>query len=294
MVHLPALAGRMEVELTDFEIGSEVPLLVNYMPSCRYLMEEFCYAGGIPALLRELSGLLRPAGTVHRGDISDYWADSKCFDRDVIHEFGNPLKPAAGIWVLRGSLAPNGAIIKPSAADPALLHHEGQACVFEDTEDMKAAIDDPDLPVTAESVLVLKGCGPRGYPGMPEVGNMPLPKRLAQEGVRDMVRVSDARMSGPTFGTFVLHVSPESEAGGPLSLVAAGDTVRLDANAGRLDLLVPESELARRRDKWRPRLPDYGRGYTRLCIDHVMQADWGADLDLLVGKDIRPVQRESH
>ena len=296
VVHPLALAGRMEVELAldDFEIGPEVPLLVNCMPSGRHLMEDFCYAGGIPALPRELSGLLRPAGTVLGNDISDHWADSECFNREVVHEFGGPLKPAAGIGVLRGSLAPNRAIIKPSAADPALLRHEGQACVFEDIEDMTAKIDDPDLPVTAESVLVLKGCGPRGYPGMPEVGNMPLPKRLAQEGVRDMVRASDARMSGTAFGTVVLHVSPESEEGGPLSLVSTGDTVRLDATAGRLDPLVPEGELARIKDDWKPRLPDQGRGYARLCIDHVMQADRGADLDFLVGKDTRAVRRESH
>ncbi|MCE2522501.1 MAG: dihydroxy-acid dehydratase [Rhodobacteraceae bacterium] len=296
VVHLLALAGRMEVplELNDFEIGSEVPLLVNCMPSGKYLMEDFCYAGGVPALLREISDLLRPAGTVLGGDISDYWADSECFNREVIHEFGRPLKPAAGIRVLRGSLAPDGAIIKPSAANPALLHHEGTACVFEDIEEMRARIDDPNLQVTPDSILVLKGCGPRGYPGMPEVGNMPIPKRLAEQGVRDMVRISDARMSGTAFGTVVLHVSPESEAGGPLSLVRNGDIVRLDAAAGRLDLLVPDAQLAERRENWKPRLPDYGRGYARLYIDHVLQADKGADLDFLVGKDTRPVRRESH
>ena len=296
VIHLLALAGRMEVDLCldDFEIGSKVPLLVNCMPSGRYLMEDFCYAGGIPALLSEISQLIRPARTVLGGDISDYWADAECFDRDVIHEFHNPLKPAAGIRVLRGSLAPDGAIIKPSAADPSLLVHEGPAFVFENIEELKAKIDEPDLPVTPDTVLVLKGCGPKGYPGMAEVGNMPIPRRLAKEGVRDMVRVSDARMSGTAFGAVVLHVSPESEAGGPLSLVATGDIVRLDTNNGLLHLQVPERELAQRRRDWQPQLPSYKRGYARLYIDHVLQADKGADLDFLVGKDTRPVRRESH
>ena len=296
VVHLLALAGRMEVELSldDFELGSDVPLLVNCMPSGRYLMEDFCYAGGIPALLREISPLLRSAKTVLGGDISEYWAAAECFSREVISEFGNPLRPAAGIRVLRGSLAPRGAIIKPSAATPELLVHEGPACVFEDIEDMKAKIDDPELPVTPNSVLLLKGCGPRGYPGMPEVGNMPIPKRLAEQGVRDMVRVSDARMSGTAFGTVVLHVCPEAEAGGPLALAANGDMVRLDAGKGQLDLLVPEDELAKRRGKRKSKLPDYERGYARLYIEHVLQADKGADLDFLVGKDTRPVMRESH
>ena len=296
VIHLLALAGRMEVDLCldDFGIGSEVPLLVNCMPSGRYLMEDFCYAGGIPALLSEISQLMRPAQTVLGGDISDYWADAECFNRDVIHEFDHPLRPAAGIKVLRGSLAPDGAIIKPSAADPSLLAHEGPAFVFENIEELKARIDDPDLPVTPDTVLVLKGCGPKGYPGMAEVGNMPIPRRLAREGVRDMVRVSDARMSGTAFGTVVLHVSPESEAGGPLSLAATGDIVKLDTNNGLLDLLVPERELAQRRKDWQPQLPNYDRGYARLYIDHVLQAHRGADLDFLVGKDTRPVQRESH
>ena len=296
VIHLLALAGRMEVELCldDFGIGSEVPLLVNCMPSGKYLMEDFCYAGGIPALLSEIAHLMRPAPTVLGGDISDYWADAECFNRDVIHEFANPLRPAAGIKVLRGSLAPDGAIIKPSAADPSLLVHEGPAFVFENIEELKAGIDDPDLPVTPDTILVLKGCGPKGYPGMAEVGNMPIPRRLAKEGVRDMVRVSDARMSGTAFGTVVLHVSPESEAGGPLSLVATGDTVKLDATNGLLELLVPERELAQRRKDRQPQLPEYGRGYARLYIEHVLQAHRGADLDFLVGKDTRPVRRESH
>ena len=296
VVHLLAVAGRVGVELSldDFEIGSEMPLLVNCMPSGQYLMEDFCYAGGIPAVLAELAPYLRPAKTVMGGDIGDYAKGAECFNRDVISSFDEPLKRAAGIRVLRGSLAPDGAIIKPSAATPELLVHQAPAYVFENIEEMKAKVDSPDLPVDPNTVLVLKGCGPKGYPGMPEVGNMPIPKRLAQEGIRDMVRVSDARMSGTAFGTVVLHVTPESEAGGPLSLVATGDIVRLDAKAGTLDLLVPDEELEARRAAWNPAELRYSRGYAKLYTDHVLQADQGADFDFLVGKDTRPVTRESH
>ena len=296
VVHLLAIAGRAGVELSldDFEIGADMPLLVNCMPSGKYLMEDFCYAGGVPAVLAELGSNLRPAQTVLGGDISKYCEGAECFNRDVISAFGEPLKPKAGIRVLRGSLAPDGAIIKPSAATPDLLRHKGRACVFENVEDMKAKIDDPDLPVDPATVLVLKGCGPKGYPGMPEVGNMPIPKRLAEQGVRDMVRISDARMSGTAYGTVVLHVTPESEAGGPLSLVETGDEIGLDAAAGTLDLLVSDADMAARRAAWRPQPPRYERGYARLYFDHVLQADRGADMDFLVGKDTRPVTRESH
>jgi dihydroxy-acid dehydratase len=298
VLHLLALAGRVGVELTlaDIERGADVPLLVNCMPSGRYLMEDFCYAGGMPAVLRELveAGLMAPARTILGGDIAAYAEGADCFDRDVIRPFAEPLKPAAGLRVLRGSLAPEGAIVKPSAATDALLEHEGPAHVFETIEDMKANIDHDDLPVTPETVLVLKGCGPKGYPGMPEVGNMPIPAKLVRQGVRDMIRVSDARMSGTAFGTVVLHVAPESEAGGPLALVRTGDRIRLSVAEGRLDLLVDEAELARRRAAWAPAPPRYERGYARLYVDHVLQADRGADLDFLVGKDTRPVTRESH
>jgi len=298
VLHLLALAGRVGVELTlaDIERGADVPLLVNCMPSGRYLMEDFCYAGGMPAVLRELveAGLVSPARTILGGDIAAYAEGADCFDRDVIRPFAEPLKPAAGLRVLRGSLAPEGAIVKPSAATDALLEHEGPAHVFETIEDMKANIDRDDLPVTPETVLVLKGCGPKGYPGMPEVGNMPIPAKLVRQGVRDMIRVSDARMSGTAFGTVVLHVAPESEAGGPLALVRTGDRIRLSVAEGRLDLLVDEAELARRRAAWAPAPPRYERGYARLYVDHVLQADRGADLDFLVGKDTRPVTRESH
>ncbi|MEX0969376.1 MAG: IlvD/Edd family dehydratase [Paracoccaceae bacterium] len=296
VVHLLALAGRAGVELTlkDFEIASDIPLLVNCMPSGKYLMEDFCYAGGVPAVLAELRDHLRKAKTVLGGDISAYAEGAECFNRDVIYPFDAPLKPAAGLRVLRGNLAPDGAIIKPSAASENLLKHEGRAHVFENIEDMKATIDNPDLDVDENSILVLKGCGPKGYPGMPEVGNMPIPRKLVEKGVRDMIRISDARMSGTAYGTVVLHVAPEAQAGGPLALVKTGDSIRLDARAGVLELLVDEAELATRRAAWQPDAPHYTRGYAKLYIDHVLQADKGADLDFLVGKDTRLVTRESH
>ncbi len=296
VVHLLALAGRVGVDLSlkDFEIGSEIPLLVNCMPSGKYLMEDFCYAGGMPVVLKELGARLRPARTVLGGDIQTYAEGAECFNRDVIRPFDDPVKPAAGLRVLTGNLAPNGAIVKPSAATDALLEHEGEAYVFESIEDLKANIDRDDLPVTPETILVLKGCGPKGYPGMPEVGNMPIPARLVRQGVRDMIRVSDARMSGTAFGTVILHVSPEAQAGGPLALVKTGDRIRVSASKGELELLVDAAELETRRAAWQPEPPHYTRGYARLYIDHVLQADAGADLDFLVGKDTRLVTRESH
>ncbi len=298
VIHLLALAGRVGVDLGlgDFEIGSGIPLLVNCMPSGKYLMEDFCYAGGMPVVLGELrqAGHLRPARTVLGSDISAFSDGAECFNREVIHSFADPLKPAAGIRVLRGNLAPDGAIVKPSAATPELLEHEGPAHVFESIEDMKANIDREDLPVTPETILVLKGCGPRGYPGMPEVGNMPIPRKLVQQGLRDMIRISDARMSGTAFGTVILHVAPEAQAGGTLALVRTGDRIRVSAGEGVLELLVDASELERRRQAWQPDPPRYDRGYAKLYVDHVLQADRGADLDFLTGKDTRPVTRESH
>lgn len=296
VVHLLAIAGRAEIDLqlNDFEIASDIPLLVNCMPSGKYLMEDFCYAGGMPVVLNQLAPHLRPANTVMGCDISEYGRDAECFNTDVIRTLEEPLKPAAGLRVLRGNLAPQGAIIKPSAASDHLLKHEAEAYVFENIEDLKANIDREDLPVDENTILVLKGCGPQGYPGMPEVGNMPIPRKLVEQGVRDMVRVSDARMSGTAFGTVVLHVSPEAIAGGTLALVKTGDRIRLDATSGELNLLVDEAELEARRAQWLPEPPNYQRGYAKLYIDHVMQADRGADLDFLVGKDTRPVTRESH
>ncbi|OUS05011.1 dihydroxy-acid dehydratase [Rhodobacterales bacterium 52_120_T64] len=296
VVHLLALAGRAEIDLTlkDFEIGGEIPLLVNCMPSGKYLMEDFCYAGGVPAVLAQLHDKLRPAHTVMGKDISSYFDGAEIYNDDVIRPIDNPVRLAAGLRVLRGNLAPGGAIIKPSAASEHLLEHEGTAYVFENIEDMKANIDRPDLPVDENTILVLKGCGPKGYPGMPEVGNMPIPQVLVEKGVRDMVRVSDGRMSGTAFGTVVLHVTPESNAGGTLGLVKTGDRIQLSAKNGVLALLVSEAELEERRKTWLPEESVYSRGYAKLYIDHVLQADRGADLDFLVGKDTRLVTRESH
>jgi len=298
VVHLLALAGRVgvDLDLRDFEIGSEIPLLVNCMPSGKYLMEDFCYAGGMPVVLKALheKAHLRSAKTVLGGDITAYAEGAECFNDDVIRSFEAPVKPAAGLRVLRGNLAPNGAIIKPSAASDHLLEHEGEAYVFESIEDMKANIDREDLPVTPDTILVLKGCGPKGYPGMPEVGNMPIPRKLVTQGVKDMIRVSDARMSGTAFGTVILHVSPEAQAGGPLALVQTGDRIRVSASGGVLELMISAEEMERRSKAWEPDAPHYTRGYAKLYVDHVLQADKGADLDFLVGKDTRPVTRESH
>ena len=296
VVHLLAIAGRVGVELSldDIDLGKHVPLLVNCMPSGSYLMEDFCYAGGIPAVLAEISHLLKPVKTVLGSDLEDYYRDAKCWNRDVIFSFKNPIKRDAGLTVLRGTLAPEGAVIKPSAATPELLEHRGSAYVFENVEDMKANINNEDLPVTKDTILVLKGCGPKGYPGMAEVGNMPIPAKLVKEGLRDMVRISDARMSGTAYGTVVLHVAPEAAAGGVLALVKTGDEIVLSAKDGRLDLLVDEKELLARSAYMSTPLPDYERGYIKLYIDHVLGADKGADLDFLVGNDTRVPQRESH
>ena len=296
VVHLLAIAGRVGVELNldDIDLGKHVPLLVNCMPSGSYLMEDFCYAGGVPAVLAEISHLLKPVKTVLGSGLDEYYKDAECWNRDVIFSFKDPIKKDAGLTVLRGSLAPKGAIIKPSAATSELLEHRGPAYVFDSVEDMKANINNEDLPVTKDTILVLKGCGPKGYPGMAEVGNMPIPAKLVKQGLRDMVRISDARMSGTAFGTVVLHVAPEAAAGGVLALVKTGDEIVLSAKEGKLDLLVEEEELSARRAYMSTPLPDYQRGYIKLYIDHVLGAERGADLDFLVGNDTRTPQRESH
>ena len=296
VIHLLAIAGRVGVELNldDIDLGKHVPLLVNCMPSGSYLMEDFCYAGGVPAVLAEIAHLLKPVKTVLGSGLDEYYKDVACWNRDVIFSFKDPVKKDAGLTVLRGSLAPKGAIIKPSAATSELLEHRGPAYVFESVEDMKANINNEDLPVTKDTILVLKGCGPKGYPGMAEVGNMPIPAKLVKQGLRDMVRISDARMSGTAFGTVVLHVAPEAAAGGVLALVKTGDEIVLSAKEGKLDLLVEEEELSARRAYMSTPLPDYQRGYIKLYIDHVLGAERGADLDFLVGKDTRIPQRESH
>jgi len=298
VIHLLAIAVRVGVPLTldDIDrIGSRLPLLVDIEPAGSRLMEDFFEAGGLPALLRELESVLHvDAMTVSGVPISASWAGCRTSDPTMIRSLDDPLIPEAGIAVLRGNLCPNGAVVKPSAASPELLVHTGPAFVFDSIEEFKESVDDPDLPVTADTVLVLRGCGPRGYPGMPEVGNMPLPAKLLRDGVRDMVRISDARMSGTAFGTTVLHVAPESAAGGPLADVRTGDLITLDVPARALTLHVDDDELARRRGERTPQPPIATRGWTRLYVDHVLQADEGCDLDFLVGSSGSEVTRESH
>ncbi len=298
VVHLLAIAGRVGVPLAleDFDrLGHDVPLLVDLQPSGRFLMEDFYYAGGVPAVVRELGDLLhRDALTVSGATIGEATCDAPCWNREVIRPLAEPLKTHAGIAVLRGNLAPDGAVIKPSAATPSLLTHRGRAVVFETIEDFKARIDDPDLDVDESCVMVLQGAGPRGYPGMPETGNLPLPPKLLAKGVTDMVRISDARMSGTAYGTVVLHTSPESAVGGPLALVRDGDLIELDVPNRRLDLAVNEAELERRRAAWRAAPPAFERGYAKLYTEHVLGADRGADFDFLVGRSGSAVAREMH
>ena len=300
VVHLLALAGRLGIPLSldDFDrIGREVPLLVNLMPSGKFLMEDFCYAGGCPAVMNEMGDLFRRDAITVTGHTQGQIADAaQTWNREVIGSVETPIGPSSGVWVLKGNLCPDGAILKPSAASPELLTHRGRAVVFESIEDYHARIDLPELEVDETSVLVLKGCGPRGYPGMPEVGNMGLPQKLLQQGVRDMVRISDARMSGTAYGTVILHVAPESDAGGPLALVMEGDEIAFDGPNRSLSLLVDDTELARRRVAWEAaRQPSgYTRGWYKLYIDTVLQADSGADLNFLVGKSSAEVTRESH
>jgi len=300
VIHLIAIARRIGVDLTlnDWDrVGRGVHCLANLMPSGKYLMEDFYYAGGLPAVLRELgeAGLLhKDALTVNGRTLWDNNRDAPCWNRDVIHGLKRPFKKNTGIAVLRGNLCPDGAIIKPSAATPRLLKHRGRAVVFESIEDFHARIDDPALDIDASCVIVLKNCGPKGYPGMAEVGNMPLPPKLLKKGVTDMVRISDARMSGTAYGTVVLHVAPEAAAGGPLALVENGDQIELDVAKRRLQLLVPDRILARRRAKWRRPKAPLQRGYWKLYFDHVLQAHEGADLDFLAGRSGAFVPRDNH
>jgi dihydroxy-acid dehydratase len=298
VVHLLAIAGRVgiDVKLEDWDrLGKDVPTIVNLMPSGEYLMEDFCYAGGVPAAMKEISDLLHlDALTVTGKTLGENIAGIENFNPDVIRKKSKALIKSGGIAVLKGNLAPNGAIIKPSAATPALMKHRGRAVVFETIEDMKARIDDPKLDVDENCVLVLKNCGPKGYPGMAEVGNMPLPAKVLKKGVRDMVRISDARMSGTAFGTVVLHAAPEAAAGGPIALVKNGDMIVLDVAKRTLRLEVSDAELAKRKAAWRAPKPAMGSGYQKLYIDHVLQADRGADLDFLVGCRGAAVPRESH
>ena len=300
VVHLLVIAGRLGIDLTleDFDaIGSRVPLLVNLQPAGRYLMDDFQRAGGFLSVLSQVKDLLDPTAlTVTGRPLVDFLDDQKIWDDDVIATRNSPLVAEAGVVVLRGNLAPDGAVIKPAAASANLLQHRGRALVFDSIEDMHARIDDPSLNVDENSVLVLRGCGPRGYPGMPEVANMPIPKKLLSQGVRDMVRVCDGRMSGTAYGTVVLHVAPEAAANGPLGLVQTGDFIALDVAKRSLTLEVDEKELAKRRpskamtDAFAKPL----RGWERLYVDHVQQANTGADLDFLQGSSGDQVSRESH
>ena len=298
VVHLLAIAGRIGVELKleDWEKGSEVPCLVNLQPSGEFLMEDFHYAGGLPAVLRELGQgqlLHRDALTVNGKTIWDNVSQAECFDRKVIFPLGEPFKAKAGIAVLKGNLAPDGAVIKPSAATAALLQHRGRAVVFESVEDLHARINDENLDIDASCVMVLKGAGPKGYPGFAEVGNMPLPTKVLKQGITDMVRISDGRMSGTAYGAVVLHVAPEAAAGGTLALVRNGDMIELDVAGRRLHLDVDDAELARRRAEWKaPQAPR--RGWYKLYVNSVQQANLGADLDFLVGSSGAEVPRDSH
>jgi L-arabonate dehydrase len=303
-IHLKAIAGRIgvQLELDDWtRVGRGTPTLVDLQPSGRYLMEEFYYAGGLPAVLKRLgeAGLLPhpDALTANGQSLWDNNKEAPIYNDEVIRPLDKPLLADGGLCIVRGNLAPNGAVLKPSAATPALLKHRGRAVVFENFDDYKARIGDPDLDVTADSVLVMKNCGPKGYPGMAEVGNMGLPPKLLAQGVTDMVRVSDARMSGTAYGTVVLHVSPEARAGGPLAVVREGDWIELDCHAGRLHLDISAEELTARLADWaevQQKSPADSSGYRQLYVEHVLQADQGCDFDFLVGCRGAEVPRHSH
>jgi dihydroxy-acid dehydratase len=298
VLHLIAIAGRVGIPLAleDFDaIGSALPCLVDLQPSGRYLMEDFFEAGGVPAVVREMASVIdQSALTVNGRTLWANCAEAPCWNREVIRPWSEPFKPEAGIAVLHGNLAPLGAVIKPSAATPSLMQHRGRAVVFRNADELHRKVEDPDLDVDEHCVLVLQNCGPKGYPGMPESGTMPIPTKLIERGVTDMVRVSDARMSGTAYGTVVLHVAPESAAGGPLALVRDGDMIELDVAGRRLHLDVSEDELAQRRAAWEAPPAVATRGYVKLYIDHVLQADRGADLDFLVGHSGSAVPPDNH
>ena len=298
MVHLLAIAGRMGVELNldDFDkLGSHMPLLLNLMPSGKYLMEDFYYAGGLPVIMEELKDHLHTdCLTVNGKTIGENYYNAPCYNREVIASIDNPFQENAGIAVLKGNLCENGAVIKPSAATPGLMQYKGRAVVFETIEDYHKRIDDPELDIDEHCVMVLKGVGPVGYPGMPEVGNLDLPAKLIRKGVKDMVRISDGRMSGTAYGTVVLHISPESSVGGNLALVQNGDIIELDVKNRILTLHVPDEELERRRKNWQPAEPVTQRGYVKLFIEHVEQADKGCDFDFLRGNSGSEVLRDLH
>jgi L-arabonate dehydrase len=298
VIHLIAIARRIGVELAieDFDrLASELPCLVNLQPSGKHLMEDFCYAGGIPVVMKEISRHLHlDAVTANGQTIGQNIEDAQNFNTEVIQPLSAPFKEKAGIAVLRGNLAPRGAVIKPSAATPALMVHKGRAVVFENIEDFHTRIDDENLDIDENCVMVLKNCGPKGYPGMAEVGNMPLPPKVLRKGITDMVRISDARMSGTAYGTVVLHTAPEAAAGGPLSVVRNGDIIELDVPNRRIQLHISDQELASRLAEWKAPEPPLKSGYWKLYVDHVLQADEGVDLDFLVGKRGAFVPRDNH
>jgi L-arabonate dehydrase len=298
VIHLIAIAGRIGVKLAvdDFDrLASELPCLVNLQPSGEHLMEDFCYAGGIPVVMKEISRHLHlDAVTANGKTIGENIADAVNYSTEVIQPYDKPFKDKAGIAVLRGNLAPRGAVIKPSAATPALMVHRGRAVVFEDSDDFHKRIDDENLDVDETCVMVLKNCGPKGYPGMAEVGNMPLPPKVLRKGITDMVRISDARMSGTAYGTVVLHTAPEAAAGGPLAIVRNGDMIELDVPGRRIHLDITDEEMKRRLAEWKKPEPPLSSGYWKLYVDHVLQADEGADLDFLVGKRGAFVPKDNH
>jgi len=300
VIHLAAVAGRLEIDLSldDWErCGKNIPTLVNLQPSGKYLMEDFYYAGGVPAVIKQLLDknlLNKDALTVNGKTIEENNLNADCWNKDVIKDFASPLVKEGGIKILKGNIAPDGAILKPSAASPELMKHKGKAVVFESVEEFHDKIDDPNLDVDQNSILVLKNCGPKGYPGMAEVGNMRLPQKILKKGIRDMIRISDARMSGTAYGTVILHTSPEAAVKGPLAAVQNGDLIEVDVNNGKLHLDVSDEIISERLKSYQPILPDIKGGYQKMYVDHVMQADKGADLDFLVGKRGSEVKRHSH
>ena len=298
VIHLIAMAGRIGVKLTidDFDqLGSDMPCLVNLQPSGKYLMEDFCYAGGLPVVMKQIESQLHTGAITASGKtVAENIAGAENFNADVIMPMAAPFMERAGIAVLRGNLAPRGAVIKPSAATAALLVHTGRAVVFENIEEFHRLIDDETLDVDETCILVLKNCGPKGYPGMAEVGNMPLPPKVLRKGITDMVRISDARMSGTAYGTVVLHTAPEAAAGGPLAVVRNGDTITLDVPKRSLHLHLSDAELTQRLSNWIAPAPAMSSGYWKLYVDHVTQADEGVDLDFLVGQRGAAVPRDNH
>ena len=289
IIHLVAIAGRvgLDLPLSRFEeISRTTPMLANVKPSGKYLMEDFSYAGGVPAVMKEIASQLHlDAGTATGKTLGENISRAACFNREVIKPFSQPLYPEGGLVVLGGNLAPCGAVIKQSASSPHSLRHKGKAVVFEDNRDLLARIDDPHLQVEEDSILVLKNAGPKGAPGMPEWGHLPIPAKLLKAGVKDMVRLSDARISGTSFGTIVVHISPEAAEGSPLAVVKSGDEIELDVREKRLELLLPEAEIKARLARWTPRAPFYLRGYGKMYLAHILQAHQGCDFDFLLGRD---------